>query len=94
MANYVFLQDSEELSRVNAGFDGSNRVMRTSLREVSIYEGSVYAHLIFQTLGPVIYVAGRPHLRLVDHPLENVEYVNSSSNLFQSKSFSGPPGLQ
>ena len=37
----VFLQDSEELSRANAGFDDSNRVMRTSLREVSIYEGSV-----------------------------------------------------
>ncbi len=27
---------------------------------------------------PVIYVAGRPHvLRLVDRPLENVEYVGS-----------------
>lgn len=30
---------------------------------------------------PVIYVAGRPHvLRLVDRPLENVEYVSFSSN--------------
>lgn len=29
---------------------------------------------------PVIYVAGRPHvLRLVDRPLENVEYVDLSS---------------
>ncbi len=34
---------------------------------------------IFQE--PVIYVAGRPHvLRLVDRPLENVEYVNNLSS--------------
>ena len=47
------------LARIDAGPDGSNTAVWTSLREE-----------------PVLYVAGRPHvLRLVDRPLENVEYV-------------------
>lgn len=47
------------LERLDAAPDGKKKVYWTSLREE-----------------PVIYVAGRPHvLRLVDRPLQNVEYV-------------------
>lgn len=39
-------------------------------------------HLLIYLQEPVLYIAGRPHvLRLVDRPLENVEYVCTSSNL-------------
>lgn len=62
------------LSRVNAGPDGTNRVVWTSLREVC---RATLLYVLSQTdilQEPVIYVAGRPHvLRLVDRPLENVE---------------------
>jgi hypothetical protein len=45
MANLRVPRLRRALSRVNAGPDGSNRVVWTSLREVCIYEDSVYATL-------------------------------------------------
>lgn len=62
------------LTRIDAGPDGDNMVIWTSLREVCcIY----HIYIPFFTVveqEPVIYIAGQPHvLRLQNRPMENVE---------------------
>ena len=51
MADYVAPRLRRALSRVDAGPEGSNRVVWTSLREVCVCEDPVYVYLTLQTPG-------------------------------------------
>lgn len=60
------------LKKMDAGPNGSRKVLWTSLREVSSNSSEA------NDQEPVLYVNSRPHvLRLVDKPLANVEYVRA-----------------
>lgn len=59
---------------MDAGPDGSRKVVWTSLREEPVLVGALVSVERFVILTRLQYINSRPHvLRLVDKPLTNVE---------------------